>query len=87
MESSQHVETTSQDLQRLFYRHLVKTIFRAALWLGAAALVTHFYPDARWQWYVAFAFTGIALAFSLFVLFGAAISARLEMQHAKAGSA
>src|SRR5687767_12619187 len=82
MESSPQVESPAQDLQRLFYRHLVKTIFRTAIWLGAAALITHFYPDARWQWYVAFTFIVVALTFSLFVLLAASFSARQLTQHA-----
>lgn len=62
-------EFDSEKLKALYENHLAKTAVRCLIWWFLGFVITHYYPDLSWVWYVVVVFILIAILFSLWVMF------------------
>lgn len=60
MESNQP-RTAAEAGDAFFVRMLVKTGIKAVIWCIMAAIITYYWPQASWVWYVVVAFVAIGL--------------------------
>lgn len=55
----------SDQAESFFVKMLVKTALKSIIWCTIAAVISYFWPEAAWVWYVVLAFVCIGLAAAL----------------------
>lgn len=69
MKKDYNIEKVKKELNQLHDKVLFKTAFKGVIYLLIASIVTYFYPEKTWVWYVVAGLIGIGVAFVLFTYF------------------